>query len=284
MKQCPNCGRKLSEGARFCANCGYHFAPDSASRSAAQETTRSARHSAEQASTPPGRTSVPPLAKVTISRQAKRPKHHHHWGWLLVLIFLLAVAGSWFYSNHDSGDSSTAAPTSSSSASQTSEKDSASDTQSSSAGNDAASATSSSSTAGKLTTDIGPKNTASAVTYYAAKNGVSHWRGVLNTTDGITVKLSTDDDLLNALSEPGQGMAYLVYGYHDVDSGDETDFVYTVDRDDTIHIYTLPNDFDSDQTYEPEMTVSKQDMVTYLNDHSDAGDVAKLSNKVDIDH
>ncbi len=201
-----------------------------------------------------------------------------------MLILLLAVAGFWFYGNHNNGDNSTAASSSSSSASQSSEVSSDSTTQSSSSSNTVGPTVSSSSTTGKkLTADIGPKNTAAAVTYYAAKNGVSHWNGVLNTTDGITVQLSTDDDLLNALSEPGQGMAYMVYGYHDVDSDDETDFVYTVDRDDTIHMYTLPNDFDSDQTYEPDMTVSKQDMVNYLNDHGDAESVAKLSNKVDID-
>lgn len=290
MKYCPNCGKELLEGARFCTNCGYHLATASAPQSAAQSTAaqptahpaRSAERVRSQA--PAGQESTPHTSRARIVSQPQHRKHHR-WGWLLVLIILLAVAGFWFYNNHDNGDNSTAAPASSSSSSQSSAASSSSATQSSSSSNDVGPTESSSSTSGKkLTTDIGPKNTAAAVTYYAAKNGVSHWKGVLNTTDGITVQLSTDDDLLNALSEPGQGMAYMVYGYHNVDSDDETDFVYTVDRDNTIHIYTLPNDFDSDQTYEPDMTVSKQDMVNYLNEHGDAGNVAKLSNKVDIDH
>lgn len=289
MKYCPNCGKELPEGAQFCTNCGYHLVTGSAPQStthAAQPTENTARpteRATSQRSTGQESTPQPSRATIVNSRQSKRPKHHHRWGWVLIIILLLAVAGFWFYGNRDNGDNSTASPASSSSASQSSRTNSSSDTQSSSSSNDVGPTVSSSSASGKLTTDIGPKNTAAAVTYYAAKNGVSHWKGVLNTTDGITVQLSTDDDLLNALSEPGQGMAYMVYGYHNVDSDDETDFVYTVDRDDTIHIYTLPNDFDSDQTYEPDMTVSKQDMVNYLNEHGDAGSVAKLSNKVDID-
>lgn len=286
MKYCPNCGKELPEDAQFCTNCGYRTAsaPKSAAQGTAVQPTAHATQDKRQA--PAGHESVrhTPRARIINDRQPQRRKHRHRWGWLLVLILMLAVTGFWFYNNHDNGDNSTAAPASSSSTSQSSAVSSSSATQSSSSSNDVESTVSSSSTSDKkLTTDIGPKNTAAAVTYYAAKNGVSHWKGVLNTTDGITVQLSTNDDLLNALSEPGQGMAYMVYGYHNVDADDETDFIYTVDRDDTIHIYTLPNDFDSNQTYEPEMTVSKQDMVNYLNDHDDAGSVAKLSTKVDID-
>lgn len=259
MRYCPNCGKKLPEGARYCTNCGYRLTTGSAP----QSTGNSIR----------SQTSAPhvPRAAVVDSRQ----KHHRHLGWVLVIILLIAVAGFWFY-NNNGNDDGTAAPASSSLVSQSSATDSTSSASSSIVDD-------SSSSADKLTTGIGPKNTAAAVTYYAAKSGVSHWSGVLNTADGITVQLSTDKDLLNALSEPGQGMVYRVYGYHDVDSTDDTDFVYTVDRDDTIHIYTLPNDFDSDQTYEPNATVSKQDMVSYLNDHNYAENVTELGNKVDID-
>lgn len=262
MKYCPNCGKQLPEGARFCTNCGHRLTTGSAS----QPTEHSSRSQA----------STPHVSRAVIVDSRK--KHHRHWGWVLVIILLIAVAGFWFY-NNNGDDGGTAAPASSSSASQSSTTDSASDTPSASS----STVDNSSSSADKLTTGIGPKNTAAAVTYYAAKSGVSHWSGVLNTADGITVQLSTDKDLLNALSEPGQGMAYRVYGYHDVDSTDDTDFVYTVDRDDTIHIYTLPNDLDSDRTYEPKATVSKQDMVSYLNDHDYAENVTELGNKVDID-
>lgn len=134
-----------------------------------------------------------------------------------------------------------------------------------------------------LTTNIGPKETAAAIIYYAAQSGVSDWKGVLNTSDGVTIKLSTDEDLLNSLASPGQGMAYLVYGYHDVDSDDETDFVYTIDKDDTVNIYTLPNDYDSDDTYSPIASISKADLVDYLNDHRQGNAVQSFKDKVIID-
>lgn len=271
MKYCPNCGKELPKGAQFCTNCGYHLADATVPKTPAHDTkVQSTEHPHIQESA---------SHTTTVNNRNKQHKPHHWLGWLIAIVLLLVVGGFWFFGNQN--NKNTTAPASSSSAEQSSTTGNVG-TQSSSTGNES-SAVSSNSTSGKLTTDIGPKNTAAAVTYYAAQNGVSHWKGVLNTTDGITVQLSTDDDLLNALSEPGQGMAYLVYGYHDVDSGDDTDFVYTIDKDNTVHIYTLPNDFDSDKTYDPEMTISKQDMVNYLNDHNDAGNVAKLSNKVDID-
>lgn len=248
MKNCPKCGKKVPAEAQYCPHCGARL-----------DSSQPAHHQ-----------------RAVIRQEAHLQKKHHWLWWLLLLVVIIAGVG-FYFASRDDGDSTA---TTNSPTNGTATDSSVAVSSGSTTGSSATSTSSADSRT--LTTDIGPKTTAAAVIYYAAQSGVSHWHGVLNT-DGVTVALSTDDDLLDSLSEQGQGMAYLVYGYHDVASDDETDFVYTLDKDDTVNIYTLPDDYDSDNTYDPVASVSKSAIVNYLNDHHEGGAVQALSNKVDID-
>lgn len=130
----------------------------------------------------------------------------------------------------------------------------------------------------ELASDLGPKGTSAAVTYYAAKNNIDGWNSVTDS-DNLQVDLSTDDDLLGSLSATGQGMAYVISD--DGKSGNRK-LVYTIDEDNTINIYSLPNDYDSDSTYKPVKQVAKSDMVDSINSNHYAGAVKKLQAKVAI--
>lgn len=136
----------------------------------------------------------------------------------------------------------------------------------------------------QLPAKIGPRVSTAAITYYAIKSNTD-WSSffTLNENEGITVRLSTDEDLLAKLMEKGQGMAYEVFDYQGVDPDDQTDFVYTIDKDDKINLYKLSLQRSNSESYEPMATVPRQTIIDYLNDHHDAQAVKALGSKVVIE-
>ena len=245
---CPKCGARVGKTAKFCSKCGFDL------RKIKTSTTRSENDGA-----------------------AVRPRQHKKIGWKLPAVILgiviILVAGFFVYQNHQEQESTAANQNSGSQYSAT---------PSTNGNNTGNTNNSNNSNSSALPADVGPKGTTAAITYYAAKTGIGNWSGVLNEDDGITVELSTDDDLLDSLADKGQGMAYEVYGYHNLDDDDETDFVYTLDSDNTVNIYQLPNDLDSDKVYQPKTRIKKSDLINYLNDHNYASRVKYLTSKVDL--
>lgn len=241
---CPKCGARVEKTAKFCPKCGFDL--------------RKIKTTASQSD----------------DRTVVKPRQHKKISWkipaVILGIVIILVAGFFVYQNHQEQESTATNQNSGSQYSATPSINS-SNTNSSTTGNSSS-----------LAADIGPKGTTAAITYYAAKTGIGNWSGVLNENDGITVKLSTDDDLLARLADKGQGMVYEVYGYHNLDDDDETDFVYTLDSDNTVNIYQLPNDLDSDKVYQPKVRIKKSDLINYLNNHNYASRVKGLTNKVNL--
>ncbi|MBB1078781.1 hypothetical protein H5S09_06895 [Limosilactobacillus sp. STM2_1] len=131
----------------------------------------------------------------------------------------------------------------------------------------------------KLSTEIGPKETATAIAYYADKTGLDGWSNYLEGNDGIIVIL---DDNVDDLSKAGQGMSYGVLNEkHDYIG--VTKNIYTIDRDNTVNIYCLTDEDSPDNPAEPIKSVSKDEIIQYLNNHGYASDVKDLSNNTSID-
>ncbi|QDR72607.1 hypothetical protein FOD75_05690 [Limosilactobacillus reuteri] len=83
------------------------------------------------------------------------------------------------------------------------------------------------------------------------------------------------------MTEKGQGMAYELFGYHDT-NGNDSEFIYTINKDDDIKIYYLSHRSDTD-SYEPVTTVSRQAIVDYLNTHHYAQKTTQLGQNVVIE-
>lgn len=243
-KFCPKCGMKIAKKAKFCPHCGYDFT----SREGEKFTP------VEKKPVSPSRAAK----KTSTRKKSKRP--------LIITVLIIAVlalgGGAYWFINNNSNNSAHPAASSSSRQPQRSASSSSSSANHSSAKGDNV----------KLSASIGPKASAAAVTYYAAKNNVDGWSSMIKSDD-LEVDLSTDDDLLGSLSEDGQGMAYII---SDGNNTGSRLLVYTIDKDDTINIYSLPNDYDSDNTYEPVKKVAKADMINTINSRHYAAGVKKL--------
>lgn len=131
----------------------------------------------------------------------------------------------------------------------------------------------------KISSDIGPKGSAAAVTYFASRNNVDGWSD-MTKSGNLEVDLSTDDDLLDCLAKKGQEMAYIVS-----DNGESGDrkLVYTIDEDNTINIYSLPADYDVDTVYTPAKSVAKDEMINQINKDHYAAAVKNMTNNVSIE-
>lgn len=241
-KFCPKCGKKVLATAKFCPHCGYNFA---------------LRNSDQ-------------VANVKYSRtQAKPHQKKGKTGLFVILILaLLVLAGGGYYYWHQS---------------QTSQVEKSNDHYSHQREHESAAKSHSSSSRRavdhtRLSANLGPKGSAAAVTSYAAKNDINGWQSMADSDD-LEVDLSTNDHLLDSLSATGQGMVYIVS--NDGESGDRI-LVYTVDKDDTINIYSLPNDYDSDSTYDPVKSIAKGDMIDSINSDHYAAKVKSLQDKVTI--
>ena len=250
-KFCPKCGKKVSATAKFCPHCGYNFA---------------LRNNNQSISTP------------KVSREQAKPVKKKRKGKTGILVIslqvvLAAAGGGYYYWNQNSSQTQASQSAKSSSNSTSHRQASQHSTQKSES-----SSSDDSVEEVKLSNDIGPKESAAAVTYFAAKNDIDGWKSMTNSDD-LKVDLSTDDDLLNSLSATGQGMAYVISD--DGNSGDRK-LVYTIDKDDTINIYSLPSDYDPDSTYQPVKSLPKADMIESINDHHYAFAVKKLQDKVTI--
>lgn len=224
MKYCPECGHQNKKSAKFCTNCGYHFADQG-------EADRSYERSAQE--------------------QYNKPqnKKSHKWLYTVLFIIVLIAVGGWLFFQYAQSQQAGGLNGGSSNTTQQS------------------SSTGSTGTSDELTDDMGPKETAAAVIYYAAKTAGKQWNSQLQNNGNITIKLSTDHDLISSLSKPGQGMAY--------EFNDNPKCFYTIDSDNTINIYN------SSKT--PVASVSKNDIINYLNQHGYASNIKSLINKVSID-
>ncbi|MBB1079123.1 zinc ribbon domain-containing protein [Limosilactobacillus sp. STM2_1] len=241
-KYCPNCGKQQPQNAKFCSNCGYDFRELMQRRS---------------------------VKKRSRNRQNKIALLILLLGVLSLVIVLITSQRGNHYKSHELATTSSAV---NSSMSSTTEDDSEQST--TEAGNQT----------NILPANIGPRVSAAAITYYAVKNSDATWGDFfgLDTNKGITVRLSTDEELLSKLTDRGQGMAYEVFNYHGVTSNDNTSFIYTIDKNDNINIYYLSPRSNAD-TYEPTVTISRSEIISYLNNHHYANNVKALGEKVVIE-
>lgn len=255
MKKCPKCGYQNNDDAKFCAHCGFHFdEQESKSRSANSEILS---------------------GKQNQQPSLKTKKHHKKRIIILLILFvLIAVLAFLGYEHYQSSQLANSIANNAESTSQSS--DSNTNSSQTNNGND-------NNSSGQLSENMGPKETAASIIYYASKNGAPDWNGQLKNNHGVTIKLSTAHDLLSQLSEKGTGMVYEFYNDNSIGDGGESNFVYTLGQDGTIYIYRLPQDNDPDNTVSPDLTVSKSDMIKYLNSHGYASQVKSLMNNVQID-
>ena len=243
-KYCPQCGTQQPADAKFCSKCGYDF------------------------------------GNLLSRRSQRRPDNKWRKRIILIsiIVVILVISGviigqrNNHYASHDVSEASSSMTSSSTDQATSASEDNETNAQSQpqSSGN-------------ALSTNIGPKVSAAAITYYAVKTDTP-WQDFLtfDKNEGITVRLSTDRDLLDKLTEKGQGMAYEVFGNHDADEDSDPEFVYTIDKDDDINIYYLSHRSDAD-SYDPVTTVSRQEIVDYLNTHHYANATQQLGEKVIIE-
>lgn len=241
-KFCPNCGKKLSVNANFCPECGYNFSQRRQKVTADKTASR-----VKRSETLKGKNRKPIIVLICV-----------------IVVILILFGGFMFFERHN--DSST---TQSAESSKTYSRTRTSDSSNESSKNEKGSSK-------KLSTDMGPKETAAAITYYAAKDDIEGWSSAIKG-DSLTVDLSTDDSLLDSLSATGQGMAYIIS-----DSSSDNKLVYTIDKDDTVNIYSLPDDYDQEETYDPVKSIAKSDLIQSLNDDNYGDAVEKLKNNVEI--
>lgn len=244
-KFCPKCGKKVSANAKFCPHCGYNFAL----RNSNQPTN--VTHNRVQAK----------------SRQ-KKQKRKAGLSAIFILVLLVLVSGGYYYWHQN--QASQMEESSNNYSKRQSKHESVTESHSSSSHQNVDHT--------RLSTDLGPKGSAAAVTYYAAKNDIDGWQSMADSDD-LKVDLSTNDSLLGSLSATGQGMAYVVS--NNGKSGDRM-LVYTIDKDDIINIYSLPDDYDSDSTYDPVKSIAKSDMVDSINSDHYAAKVKSLQYRVTI--
>lgn len=242
MKFCPKCGNKNSQETRFCTKCGYQF----------DKQTSKGRFQ---------------KAKIKVKG----------WIWLFAIIVFIIIGGGFWLFQSNNHDSAVAKNNSSNTAtvSSASEYHEANTRTKSSSTNEV------SDNSTKLSFNLGPKETAAAIAYYADKSGLDGWHGYLEGNNGIIVVLDDSDDNLN-LSKDGQGMSYGVLNKQRDYIG-VTKNIYTIDQDNTINIYRLSDKDNPDNPVEPIRSVSKDEIIQYLNNHGYASDVKSLSKNITID-
>lgn len=254
-KFCPNCGKKIQPDDKFCPHCGYDLTSIDADEPQSQDSPQSTR----------------------AERREQQPNNHHQRNLIItiiVVVLIIVIGGLWFM--HQQQSNSTNNSTSSSSSSQTTNQASNANNNSSSNNDD--------DNEDKISSSIGPKETVAAITVYAANHGSQDWKALLDNNSDLTVKLDSDNDDLSKLNEPGAGMAYEVFGYHDVDSDDDTEFVYTLSKDNTVNIYKIDDGFDdSDGNLDPVESVSKSSIINWLNHNGYADKVKSMTDNVDMD-
>lgn len=280
-KSCPNCGQQLEKGDRFCPNCGYDVANfDKTLKATASDNDNNFKQENIKENHEDNKKSCDAKEETREFERSqklkKSNKKHHNQRTLIivaVIIILFLISGFFLYSkNNNSGNTNNASSSSNSSSYQSS---SSSSTDSDDNDN--------SDSSSKLSMSMGPKETASAITYYAAKHGNKDWKAMLDG-GAITVRLDQDDDHLDKLNDAGSGMAYDVFGYKDVASDDDTEFVYTLDKDNTVNIYKIDDGIDAgDDDNDPIESVSKSTIIDWLNDNGYASHVKQLSNHTDIE-
>lgn len=138
---------------------------------------------------------------------------------------------------------------------------------------------SSSSTNSQLTFGNHPKQDAASIIYYAKENALTVGK---DQSSSYIVRLDSSDDVVNQLSEPGQGMVYEVYIYENRSDGGAF-LMYTVDKDNTINIYSLDS-VETDCTYHPSKRINGNSIDNYLNNHSDYSEVKNIANVIKIEH
>lgn len=138
---------------------------------------------------------------------------------------------------------------------------------------------SSSSTNSQLTFGNHPKQDAASIIYYAKENALTVGK---DQSSSYIVRLDSSDDVVNQLSEPGQGMAYEVYINENRSDGGAF-LIYTVDKDNTINIYSLDS-VETNRTYHPSKRISGNSIDNYLNNHNDYGEVNNIANVINIEH
>lgn len=256
MKFCPNCGKETENDAKFCTNCGYNF------------TKRdNINHSNDNA-----------INQKQITRKAENKNRSHKFVWIIgVMVILCIVSGDWFLFKNKSQSASSANETTTESADAkiSSNTNNSSITTQNSNSNDISTHTSD-----KLSSDIGPKETAAAIAYYADKSGLDGWRDYLKGNNGITIILSSTHTSM--VSDKGQGMVYEVLN-EQKDSNGVTKNIYTLDEDNTVNIYHLSDENGSDSPATPIESVSKDKIIQYINGHGYASDIKKLGSKVTLD-
>ena len=246
MKICPNCGKENRNDAKFCSNCGYDFTKGDRSTNANDKDQPFTRNSARK------------RAKSTKAR------------WIIGVVILLCVlGGGWFFFHNEYQAAPRSNQTATQSANTNAQSNNATSTQNSSSVNSTAD------NSAKLSTDIGPKETAAAIAYYAKESGLEGWKEYFNEDDDLTIIL--DSNYASELSAPGQGMVYGVLNSQ-INANGITRKVYTIDKDNTVNIYNLSVNPDT-----PLKSVSKDEIIQYINDHGDTAAVKKLGSNITLD-
>ncbi|MBB1096274.1 zinc-ribbon domain-containing protein [Limosilactobacillus sp. BG-MG3-A] len=261
MKFCPKCGKKKKDGAKFCSNCGYSFTQSTNTT----KPTNSAK-------------STNPRNQQAVLINSKKNTHKLAWliGLTSLVIVVCIIGGTWLFFGHKdpvATNSSTAVAQSTNTNTQSNNT---------TVQNSTGSTDTTTNNSVKLSSDIGPRETAAAIAYYADQTGLDGWDGYLADNNGITVILNSNDTLTNLVAEKGQGMVYgILNEQHDYTG--VTKNVYTIDEDNTVNIYNLSSDDSRDSPAVPLKSVSKDEIIEYINDHGFAPNVKKLGSKVILD-
>lgn len=260
MKFCPNCGKKTENDAKFCTNCGYNF------------TKRdNINHSNDNSTN-----------QKQITRKVENKNRSHKFVWIIgVMVILCIVSGGGFLFKNKSQSVSSANETTTESADA---KISSNTTNGSTTAQNSNSNDTSNNAFDKLSSDIGPKETAMAIAYYAEKSGLDGWNTSVNDNNGATIDITNSPMVLRAVSEKGQGMVYKIVNI-EKETADDAETAYTLDSNDTVNIYNLA-DFGSDTQdlstaapISPLKSVPKEEIIQYINDHGYASKVKKLASK-----
>ena len=254
MKTCPKCGQEVPESDQFCSRCGATLATN--------ETTNPTRQSRRQG-----------------NQGSKTPKKR--WGrWLALaigLVLLLVGGGVWF--NHAQSQPVTEiASSSSASTSQSSSSESESMTNSSS---HVMSNSQSSTQSGKLSTNLGPRESAAVIMYYGAyRLNNRHYQGdyrasLSNQALAISMSnLSKVEGKTGYDDHPGQGMAYSLA------PGEVDAYIsYTLDKDKTVNFYAI-GDQPGDLEYLG--SASWNNVINYANQHNVADQIHQLGSYAKI--
>lgn len=248
-KHCPKCRASNKSDAKFCRKCGYHFAT---------------QHPEKQ---------LEPSKKTVQTRENIRQSNSNNNKLLvaIIIVLLIVIAGFILYEVNSKEKSNSNSNQTTSSRTQS---------RSSSSISDNSNGEKSSSHNYELSSGNNPKLDAAALIYYVAKNDISDSS---IDSNGYIVKIPSDSSLLDSLSKKGQNQVYEVYREENRNDGGPV-FLYTIDSDDTINIYRESENegFDSDKVYDPVKSISKNDIMDYLNNRNMGSAVKDLSDQVEI--